>query len=131
MDILPSALEAAGVDASALELDGQSILPVVARGETPAERTIFWEMDGQTAVRRGDWKLVLNGQLVEHDEPIADVHLSNVINDPGEANNLADAMPELAAELKTLAETWRAGIEERWERDYAGLEQNVQTHGMV
>ena len=131
MDILPSALEAAGVDASALELDGQSILPVAARGETPQERTIFWEMDGQTAVRRGDWKLVLNGQLVEHDEPIADIHLSNVIDDPEEANNLADSMPELAAELKALAEAWRAGIEERWERDYASLEQNIQTYAMI
>ena len=40
-------------------------------------------------------------------------------------------MPELAAELKALAEAWRAGIEERWERDYASLEQNVQTHAMI
>jgi arylsulfatase A-like enzyme len=131
MDILPSALEAAGVDASALELDGQSILPVVARNETPEERTIFWEMNGQTAMRRGDWKLVLNGQLVEEAEPIAEVHLSNIIDDPGEANNLADVMPELAAELKVLAEVWRADIEERWQREYAGLEQNVQTHAMI
>jgi len=37
----------------------------------------------------------------------------------------------LANELSSLAMEWRGGIEERWERDYAGLEQSVQTSAMV
>ena len=65
MDILPTFLSAAGGDLSAYEIDGQSLLDYACGGRLPAERDLFWEMGGQTAVRRGSWKLVLNGQLVE------------------------------------------------------------------
>ena len=52
----------------------------------------------------GDYQVYtqLNGQLVEGEEPRAAVNLSNVVKDPGERINLADEMPELAAEMKTL-----------------------------
>ena len=39
------------------------ILPYVADGERLPERTIYWEMGKQTAVRKGKWKLVLDGQV--------------------------------------------------------------------
>ena len=65
MDILPTFLSAAGGDLAAYEIDGQSLLEYASGGPSPIERDLFWEMGGQTAVRRGPWKLVLNGQLVE------------------------------------------------------------------
>ena len=37
----------------------------VATARRCRQRDLFWEMDEQTAMRRGPWKLVLNGQLVE------------------------------------------------------------------
>ncbi|MBT4498942.1 MAG: sulfatase, partial [Gemmatimonadetes bacterium] len=116
MDIFPTFLTAAGGDVSKYEVDGMDILPYVADGEALPERTIFWEMGKQTAVRRGKWKLVLDGQLVEGAPPEDEVHLSNLVEDMGERVNLKDEDPELTAELKTMAETWRAGIEGRWER---------------
>jgi arylsulfatase A-like enzyme len=131
MDIVPTVLEAIGVDTGQYEIDGTSLLSHVADGKDITERAIFWEMDGQTAVRRGKWKLVLNGQLVEHTEPIAEVHLSDVENDPAESVNLADSEPEITAELKKLAEEWRAGIEARFEADYAGADYEYVAHGMV
>jgi arylsulfatase A-like enzyme len=131
MDIVPTVLEAVGADASSYELDGTSLLSHVADQNEIAERPIFWEMERQTAVRRGKWKLLLNGQLVEDDEPIADVHLSNVETDPSESKNLADAEPEITAELKKLAEEWRTGIEQRWEADYASANHEYVAHGMV
>jgi arylsulfatase A-like enzyme len=131
MDIVPTVLEAVGADASQYEIDGTNLLPHVADGNDLADRPIFWEMDGQTAVRSGKWKLVLNGQLVEDTEPIAEIHLSDVENDPGETVNLADKEPEITAELKKLAEDWRAGIEKRWEADYASADYEYVAHGMV
>ena len=131
MDIVPTVLEAVGADASQYELDGTSLLSHVVEGDEPFERTIFWEMENQTAVRRGKWKLVLNGQLVEHDGPVADVHLSDVESDPGETTNLADAEPAITAELKQLAEDWRAGIEKRWETEYASTDHEYVALGMV
>ncbi|MBP39033.1 MAG: sulfatase-like hydrolase/transferase [Dehalococcoidia bacterium] len=131
MDIVPTVLEAVGVDSSQYELDGTSVLSHVVEGNDLQERPIFWEMEGQTAVRRGKWKLVLNGQLVENTEPIADVHLSDVESDPAESTNHADSEPEITAELKALAENWRAGIEKRWEDDYASADYEYVAHGMV
>ena len=131
MDVVPTVLDAIGIDSSSYEIDGTSILPHVTESEDIGERTIFWEMDGQTAVRNGKWKLVLNGQLVEHEGVVAKVHLSNVEDDPGETTNLADSEPETAAELKQLAEAWRTGIEDRWERDYSSVDHEYVAHGMV
>ena len=131
MDIVPTVLEAAGVDAAQYEIDGASLLSHVVDGDDIQERALFWEMEGQTAVRRGKWKLVLNGQLVEHTGAIADIHLSDVENDPGESVNLAGSEPAVTAELKQLAEEWRAGIERRWEAEYASTDHEYVAHGMV
>ena len=131
MDIVPTVLDAAGIDASEFELDGVSLLGHVTDNTGLSERAIFWEMDGQTAVRRGKWKLVLNGQLVEHEDPIAEVHLSNLDADPGESTNLADDEPEVTAELKRLAEEWREGIERRWATEYSSTDYEYVAHGMV
>jgi len=137
MDIFPTVLEAAGVDASPYELDGRSILPVVAEGvrlrtqpegkPSPHGR-IFWEMEGQTAVRQGPWKLVLNGRLVEGAPPEDAVHLANLDTDPGERINLADSRPELRDELRSAAEAWRQGIEERWQSQWLPRLTGTATH---
>ncbi|MDP6713182.1 MAG: sulfatase-like hydrolase/transferase [SAR202 cluster bacterium] len=127
MDIVPTVLDAAEADKSQHELDGSSLLEHLTENTSMGERPVFWELGSQTAVRRGKWKLVLNGQLVEHEGPVADVHLANLGDDPSESVNLADDEPEVAAELKRLAEDWRAGIEQRWSRDFATPEN--EDHG--
>jgi arylsulfatase A-like enzyme len=131
MDIVPTVLDAVGIDASQYEINGTSLLGHVTETESIAERPIFWEIGDQTAVRRGKWKLVLNGQLVEHADPISEVHLSDLSTDPGEAVNLADEEPAITAELKQMAEEWRAGIENRWAREYAEPGEENRTYRMV
>jgi arylsulfatase A-like enzyme len=116
MDIFPTCLRAAGGDPAAYELDGLDLWPMLTEGAPSPHRELFWEMQGQTAVRRGPWKLVLNGQLVEGVPPQDAVHLANVEADMGEGYNLKDAHPELVAELTAAAQAWRAEIEERWQR---------------
>lgn len=130
MDIFPTFLNAAGGNLSAYETDGIDILPLVT-GTPPEERTIFWEMGEQTAIRRGSWKLVLNGQLVEGAPPEDAVHLSNLDGDMGEATNVAEQEPVRAAELKSAAEAWRAGIEEQWQREWQPQIRSLTGHSRV
>ena len=128
MDIMPTFLNIAGGNVSQYEVDGMDILPYVAESEKLPERTIYWEMGKQTAVRKGKWKLVINGQLVEGADPDDAVHLANLEEDMGECNNLKDAEVGLTAELKRDAETWRGKIEQRWEREFSPKEQGTVAH---
>ena len=91
-------------------------------------RDVYWEMGQQTAVRRGPWKLVRNGQLVEGAPPEDNVHLANLDQDMGERENLCDQHPELTAELTEAAEAWRAGIEARWQEEWLPAVQGTTTH---
>jgi arylsulfatase A-like enzyme len=119
MDVLPTFLASAGIDPSEYDLDGRDVMPMLAEGADSPHEDIFWEQGDQTAVRRGPWKLVLNGQLVEGTPPEDEVHLSNVAEDIGETRNLAQAEPELTADLREAAERWRAGMEDHWQTRYA------------
>ncbi len=118
MDVFPTFLNVAGGDSSKYELDGQDIMPVLTDGAASPHKEIFWEMGKQTAVRRGKWKLVLSGHLIEGEPSEDEVHLANLEEDMSEQNNLKDQFPDLVAELKTSAESWRQGIEDRWENEW-------------
>lgn len=121
MDIFPTIISAAGGDATQYELDGMDIMPVIADGASNPEREIFWEMGKQTAVRRGKWKLVLNGQLVEGAPPEDEIHLSDMETDMGEQQNLKDEQPCVTAELCESAAAWRATLEDRWKSHWLPL----------
>ncbi len=125
MDILPTFVKAAGGDSKPYGVDGIDIMSYLTEGTPLPERDIFWEMNDQTAVRRGNWKLVLKGVLVEGADPEDDVHLSNLKEDMSEQVNLKDKYPEVATELTQAAKQWRAGIETDWkerqERGNSGL----------
>lgn len=118
MDIFPTFLRAAGGECSRYELDGLDVLPMVADGAPSPHREVFWEMDGQTAVRRGPWKLVLNGQLVEGAPPEDDTFLADLDVDRGERTNLRREHPDHVEVLSAAALRWRAGIENRWAQQW-------------
>jgi arylsulfatase A-like enzyme len=118
MDVFPTLLKAAGGDPSQYELDGADILPVLTSGARAPRAETYWEMNAQTAMRRGHWKLVLNGQLVEKEGPQDKVHLADLSQDMGERINLASKHPQVTEELTKAATAWRAKIEERWEREF-------------
>ncbi|HAI13503.1 MAG TPA: sulfatase, partial [Phycisphaerales bacterium] len=115
MDIMPTMLKAAGGDPSQYGVDGINILPYVCKGEDLPQRDLYWEMNDQTAIRRGQHKLVLKGQLVEGAPAEDQVHLSDLSQDMGEKNNLAKDMTELADALQKAALHWRDGIEKNWQ----------------
>lgn len=125
MDIFPTFLKAAGGDPSAYELDGEDIMEVVTSQAASPHEYLFWEMEDQTAVRYGKYKLVLNGRLVEGEEVQDEVFLSDLSTDRSEQKNLAKEMPELVAELKKVALEWRDQLEENWEKKWADGYKNL------
>ncbi len=129
MDIFPTILAAAGGEPGRYELDGTDLLPHVADGQPLPERDLFWEMNNQTAVRRGKWKLVLNGQLVEGAPPEDAVHLADLQADRAESTNLKDEHPDVTRELTQAAETWRTALEERWQSQFVPNANGTTTHG--
>jgi arylsulfatase A-like enzyme len=126
MDVLPTLCAALGIEQAGL--DGRDLGPLLRQDGTLEERTLFWEMNGQTAARRGRWKVVLDGQLVEHEGPVAGVWLSDLESDPGERVNLRACEPAIADELAASAVAWRAGIERRWADEFAPARQGTTGH---
>ena len=112
-------MQACGGQATDYQLDGESMLDMLNGGEEKTHDYIFWEMEGQTAVRHGKYKLVLNGRLEELAQPRADVFLSDLEADPAEQNNLAHSMPELAQQLTQKALDWRKDVEANWDETFA------------
>lgn len=105
MDLFPTIVGAAGGAPSEYDLDGMDVLPMIADGAPSPHGDVFWSYNDQRAVRRGDWKLVLAGRLM--DEPMPDdVHLSDLSKDPGERQNLRDTHPEIVAELRAAIASW-------------------------
>jgi arylsulfatase A-like enzyme len=104
LDILPTSLAAAGVEADPQwKLDGVNLLPYLeGENEERPHETLYWRFGKQWAVRQGDWKLVggnggdLKGELI------------NLADDISESNNLAAANPDKVRELKSLWDTWSA-----------------------
>ncbi|MGG3280351.1 sulfatase-like hydrolase/transferase [Paenibacillus solani] len=111
MDIVPTFLDLAGVDPAAgplqdVAIDGSSLKEMLIMGEPSPHKQLFWEYHGQLAVREGNWKLVLNGKL-DFERIVPDeVHLSDLLMDPGERTNLAEHYPEIVERLSRDVRDW-------------------------
>lgn len=105
LDILPTALAAAGVEAkSEWKLDGVNLLPyLTGKNDKRPHETMYWRYGDQWAIRQGDWKLVAgNGGDKTNGE------LYNLASDISESKNLAADNPDKARELKSLWDKWSA-----------------------
>ena len=69
-------------------------------GQPLQREAIYWEHEGNRAVRAGRWKLV-----AKHDQPW---ELYDIDTDRVEANNLADKQPDRVRELSLLYDRWAA-----------------------
>jgi len=118
MDILPTVCAAAGAAIPAgHDLDGRDILPVaMGRSRSPHD-AIYWTNGKQFAVRRGNWKLVQNGnpygRTAEDKKPLEGedaLFLSDLSKDPGETTNLRRANPAVVDDLLSRIEKWKADL---------------------
>jgi arylsulfatase A-like enzyme len=113
LDILPTALAAAGAQPEAgWKLDGVNLLPyLTGKNDGPPHEALYWRFGEQWAIRKGDWKLVVN-RIDGVKKPAA---LYNLKADIGEATDLAAKEPDKAKELKADWDKWNAdNIPPRW-----------------
>jgi arylsulfatase len=104
-DLMPTCVALAGAShppagrgaPSILPLEGRSLVPIF-HGDTREDRPIFWEHEGNRAVRLGDWKLVSR-----HPGPW---ELYNLKSDRTELNDLASNEPERVERMKAMYEEW-------------------------
>jgi arylsulfatase A-like enzyme len=104
LDILPTALAAAGVKADpAWKLDGVNLLPYL-KGEATGKphETLYWRFGEQWAIRHGDFKLVRGRDGGDKS------WLIHLTKDIGEAKDLSADEPGKAKELKALWDRWNA-----------------------
>lgn len=110
LDVLPTALAAAGAAKPAEVLDGVNLLPLLeGRMEKLAPRELYFRFGVQHAVRQGDWKLVKASKDME---PM----LVNLSSDQGEQKDLSAEQPAKKAELTALFNQWNDSMQPpRWE----------------
>ena len=103
MDIYPTLADMIGVETPE-DIDGISLKKHLFEGETLPERELFWQHGAQVAMRKGDWKLVLEN---EHAKP----KLFNLKSDIGEMNDLAEENPVLVKEMLHKIAWWKEDVQ--------------------
>lgn len=114
LDVLPTALAAAGVDAKAdWKLDGVDLIPFITRkANTKPHETLYWRLGDQNAIRHGDWKLVSYDLNVEGPpgRGVSEPRLYNLATDIGESTNLASSHPDEVKKLQSLWADWNSQL---------------------
>ena len=77
---------------------GKSLLPLLKGRRRKGHDALFWEHQGNRAVRQGKWKLV-----APHKGPW---ELYDLEADRTEMHDLSEKLPDKVAELKALYERW-------------------------
>ncbi|NQY08788.1 MAG: sulfatase [Flavobacteriales bacterium] len=108
MDFVPTFLDAADHKYEAVELDGESLLPLLTENKDLNRTSIYFHYPHYafhslnkmgSAVRKGDYKLLYYHVTEE-------VELYDLKIDIGETTNLAEEKPEIAKELLADLKAW-------------------------
>jgi arylsulfatase A-like enzyme len=112
MDLMATSLDLAGISYPD-NLEGRPLTPSPGRSLVPAFRgekdpghpRLFWEHQGNRAVRQGAWKLVANNRK-ENGERSRQWALFNLEDDPAELRDVSTDYPGLVAELSAAYTQW-------------------------
>jgi arylsulfatase A-like enzyme len=110
MDLLPTILQATAVPAAQEQVDGVGLLDVLRGGAQEGERSLYWEYEGQSAVRRGRWKLVCDPIDRLGEPTVGGVLLFDLHGDPQETQDLSAVHPDLVDALRGELESWLADM---------------------
>ncbi len=111
VDLLATCLDVAGVEYPAeynghkiTPTEGISLAPIFRTGTRKGHDVLYWEHEGNRAVRQGKWKLV--SRFPDRWE------LYDIEADRTELNNVAQKHPEKVSELAGLYDAWakRCGV---------------------
>jgi arylsulfatase A-like enzyme len=117
VDIMPTILEATGAAYPAefgghpvYRPDGESLLSLLQGADWKREQPIYWEHEGNAALRMGEWKLVRRHG--------ADWELYQMDEDRTELNNLARRAP---TRVRRMARDWQTWADDVGVREWADL----------
>jgi len=131
LDVLPTALAAAGVAAEGISPDGVDLRRFVAGATaSPPHPWLCWQnrtwavrkpggtvlpntndMEHSSAIRMGDWKLVRIAERIDSFGVAPPAwELYHLAEDPGESRDMAAQRPEKVAELERIFQAWRASL---------------------
>ncbi|TWT79271.1 Arylsulfatase [Planctomycetes bacterium CA13] len=106
IDLMATAVDISGAEYPTTYHEGQAISPMEGKSLIPAfqgkpidREAIYWEHEGNRAVRVGDMKLVAKGKNGKWE-------LYNIAKDRSEQNDLSSEMPEKQKELAALWDTY-------------------------
>ena len=109
VDLVPTILELAGgklpeaiAGKPVPKAPGVSIVPVFAKDDSIQRESIWWQHEGNRALRAGNWKIVASGKQAAWE-------LYDLSTDRAESKNMAAKMPE---KVKELADLWTKQHEE-------------------
>ncbi|MCH2660981.1 arylsulfatase [bacterium] len=103
-DVMATCIEVAGA-AYPIEREGHAVQPLegysmapIFRGEPHGREVLYWEHEGNCAVRKGRWKMVCKYP--------GGWELYDIEKDRTELNDVSGEHPELVQELSRLYEAW-------------------------
>ena len=106
-DLMPTLLELARIKPDGIDFDGDSLLPML-RGEVASHRSEIYVTECTWMRKHGwrtpQWKLIVALEPDFHFKP--PVELYDLVEDPGEDHNLAEAEPDVVAVLRQRMERW-------------------------
>jgi arylsulfatase A-like enzyme len=101
LDVAATSAAAAGIERPE-NFDGLNLLPMLATGSPLADRALTWRFWRQSAIRKGNWKLLKFSDRASY--------LFDLSNDPGEKTNLLDRNPDIAKQLETQLADWNSKL---------------------
>lgn len=116
MDMFPTFAELANAPVpEGVEPDGVSITSLLKGNSGLPERSVCWKNGDRKAIRRGNWKLCLNGEKGPE--------LYNLAEDIGETRDLSAEEPGRAQQLKDEYMAWEEDITAEYEYHKSGTEK--------
>ena len=117
-DLAPTLLAAAGIPEMPKDhFDGTSLWPAIAKGEVMTRPPLHWQNGPQLAIRKGEWKLTLNGYEAngrpDSRKPKTGedaIFLANLEQDPGEKKNVRNEFPAVAEALEKEVKVWLEAV---------------------
>ncbi len=100
-DVLPTFADIIGAEVPA-NIDGISFLPELLGKKQKQHEYLYWEFHeqgGKMAVRMDNWKAV---QLGVNKNPIGEFELYDLLNDPGETNNVATSNQDIKEKIEDI-----------------------------
>ncbi len=111
-DYYPTLLSMTGISFNKEQaIDGEDLVPLLKDGVMPSRSTLYWHFPHyhgsgnrpSAAIRVGDYKLI---EWFENQK----IELYDLKQDLSEKNDLAEAMPDKAAELRKALHDWRKEV---------------------